>query len=170
MPTLDLLRDQCQIEEYIWNRMENYEPDWEWALGPTDKKVSLIATGFSIDQSGWFSMVFDRRSKAENDGEWQSLIQRNCLPMPHWNFDGDFEFDVAHYDKKWRPSKGAFDDVSATQLIGHLVRDTLIFCRDQGAFNRKYLVPKAAMFSEEHEGNYGWPDYDKLRTEGRCKP
>jgi hypothetical protein len=149
--------------------MENYEPDWDWALGPSNKKVSLIATGFSIDQSGWFSMVLDRRPKAMNDGEWQSLIQNNYLPMPHWNLDGDFELDVTHYDPKWRPPKGGFDDASVTELIGNVIRDTLVFCRDQGAFKRSYLTPKAAMFVEDHEGNFGWPDFDTLRTDGRCK-
>ena len=80
MVELDLLRDQCQIQEYVWNRLDNYEPDWDRALGDTDRRISLISTGFSFEQSGWFSMVFDRRPRATSDGEWQSLIGNNYLP------------------------------------------------------------------------------------------
>ncbi|GAB5515738.1 hypothetical protein [Rhodopirellula baltica] len=170
MKTLDLLRDQCQIQEYVWNRLDNYEPDWDWALGDADRKVSLIATGFSFEQNGWFSMVLDRRPRAQSDGQWQSLIGHNYLPMPHWNLDDDYELVVKHYDPKWKPPKNGFDDESAAELFGNTIRDALVHIRDQNGFAFNFLARNCAFFVEEHEGRFGWPEYKETRTAGRCRP
>jgi len=170
MMKLDLLRDQCQIQAYVWNRLDNYEPDWDWALGDADRKVSLISTGFSFEQSGWFSMVFDRRPRATSDGEWQSLIGNNYLPMPHWDLDADYDLDVVHYNPKWKPPKGGFDDESAATLFGETIRDALLFIRQQDGFKFPFLARNCAFFVAEHEGRYGWPSYETIRTEGRCRP
>ena len=169
MHKLDLLRDQCQIQQYVWDRLDNYEPEWEWALGDVDRKVSLISTGFSFEQSGWFAMVLDRRPRAQCDGEWQSLIARNSLPMPHWDLEGEYDIEVAHYNPKWKPPKNGFDEDSVTQLFGEPIRDAILNMRDQGALKYPFLASNAAFFVEEHEGRYGWPEYKALRTDGRCR-
>ncbi|ADB16383.1 hypothetical protein Psta_1708 [Pirellula staleyi DSM 6068] len=168
--TLDLIRDKCQIQEYIWNRLNNYDPDWERALGDAERKVSLIATGFSFEQTGWFSMVLDRRPRAQSDGEWQSHIGNNYLPMPHWVLDGVYEIDVKHYDKKWKPPRSGFNDDSVATLFGDTVRDAILHIRNQDGFKFSFLARNCAFFVEEHEGRYGWPEYKALRKEGRCKP
>lgn len=51
--------------------------------------------------------------------------------------------------------------------FGNVLRDALISAREKGEFAKLPLAKRCIMGVEEHDGGYGWPDYQNRIKEGR---
>ena len=79
MTKLDFQKDFNDVYAYIVRRVTTFDPLTN--KGPGDSgPITQIDAGFGFEQSGWVALVFDRRSDAEPDGEWNNCIGTGI----HW--------------------------------------------------------------------------------------
>ena len=82
----DLSKDQEKIRRFILKRIKEYDIYENWGPGSDEGMIQLVTMGYYLEQGGWFSLVFDTRSDADNDGEWTSYIEEDItlLEFPSW--------------------------------------------------------------------------------------
>jgi hypothetical protein len=154
--------------KHVRQRVKDYPVYVNAGPGKDEADVSLITLGFSFEQAGWYSLVFDTRPDAAPDGEWQGYIEENAIDTPVWCLDDVPQVNIMHYDERWKPPKRPLTDEYIAKLFGKMMRDVLLHSRKQSVFKRLPLAANCALSVEEHEGRYGWPNYEALRTTGRA--
>jgi hypothetical protein len=157
---LDLRRDFADIYAYLADRVANFDPATN--DGPGDPgPVKMIEVGYEYSQGGWVAVVFDTRSDAEPDGEWNSHIEGNVLERTHWqeageaNCEGPITLIELDGTETILP-----EGTELAEPLGELVKAVLLKARANGEFA---ALPKAAgceLGVEHHEGAYGWPVYE----------
>ena len=66
---LDLVKDEKQLRKYILQRIKDF-PDYEnYGPGEDDAEIQLITLGYYLEQTGYFTLVFDTRPDADCDGQ-----------------------------------------------------------------------------------------------------
>ncbi len=161
MKDLDLMNEFDSVLIYLKKRISEYTNTENNGPGNSYDNVSLITFGFSFEHSGWYALVFDTRPNASPDGEWQSYIEGNCFNDQLWCLDDVEELSITHYKKNWRLPDEDFDDDYFAYLFGELLKDVLIFARENNLFSGISLAKNCVMNVEEHEGRYGWPNYEE---------
>jgi hypothetical protein len=59
------------------------------------------------------------------------------------------------------------EDDELAEPVGQMLKDILIQARKDKCFKKLPLAKKCSMGVEDHDGAYGWPDYDKRYKDGR---
>lgn len=173
---LDLQKDAGKIRRFIEKRIRNYPKYDNLGPGNDGDPISLISVGYSLEQTGYFALVFDTREDADNDGEWTLHIENgvNVLRLPKWcaafgkRLQGDC-IDVTLPDGKKRTLDDSDGSESVARLFGEIILEIMLSLRDSGAFNTLPLNPKAFFIIEEFDGLWGWPDYAKRKSLGRLR-
>lgn len=169
---LDLQADQQRIRQYIEERIARFSPTENRGPGSADAPIAMISLGYYLEQGGYFALVFDTRSDADNDGEWTGYINANCLDFPHWpevieQWAEEETIDVTLPDGSASTiSCISHSHAMIAELFGTMLRDTIISLRDDGRFAGLPLTDDAFFIIEEFDGHWGWPMYDERKTLG----
>jgi len=169
--SLDFREDYKTIYAFIESRVAKYDPSSNVGPGEPDKPIRQIDFGYQFDQGGWIALVFDTRPDAEPDGEWGSYIEENALQMNHWVeamdslFEDEKPVTVNISDGTSRVIRPDIETEDLAAYFGIMLRDALIEARGAGVFASLPLAQGCVMSVEEHDGEYGWPVYEK-RDEG----
>ena len=129
-----------------------------------------LTLGYQVSQAGWVALVFDTRPDAEPDGEWQSYIEENRLEFPSWLEAVDALWDDGELIELVLPNgkrKKLGEDDDLAEPIGEMLKGVLLLARKDKCFDDLPLAKKSSMGIEDHDGAYGWPDYDKRFKDGR---
>ena len=175
---LDLGIDRKRIAKHVAVRVRDYPVYVNQGPGEDDDPVSLIALGFSFDQSGWIALVFDTRPRAEPDGQWQAYILENEESFEHWfdavdpiheatAFGGDGEPLVITRANGTKQTFESYDIDAIAEQIGSMLWEVLVEARDQGLFGKLPLAQDCLMCVEEQDGYFGWPHYKDRNRLGR---
>ena len=172
---ISLDKDLKKIQKHIRQRVRDYPNAVNAGPGEDSDPISLITLGYQFDQAGWIALVFDTRPGAEPDGEWNSYIEENAIHFEHW-FDafcdleeGGAPIALTLHDGSQKTIEVGFDMADLAACFGKMLRDALIAARDNGEFAKLPLADRCIMSVEEHDGHYGWPEYDARLKEGRVK-
>jgi hypothetical protein len=176
---IDLRRFIAPIVEQIQRRVSDFDPATNSGPGESGDAIQQIVLGFQFDQAAWVALVFDTRPDADPvyDGEWQSSIEQNTLDcdVDQWTeaYEEIFEnqskvvfTSVDGSSVKVGPFKDDDDEAEerlATQLaelFGGVCREALMVAQAQELFKSLPLADTACLRVDEHEGQYGWPDYE----------
>jgi hypothetical protein len=167
---INLKTDAKAIYEYIRQRVTDYPVYINAGPGEDEDPISHITLGFQVSQAGWVALVFDTRPDGSPDGEWQSYIEDNSLEFPHWleavdalSDDGDAILLTLPNGKS--QTLGEDDDLA--EYVGEMLKSILLQARKDKRFQDLPLAKKCSMGVEDHDGAYGWPDYDKRYKDGR---
>ena len=158
---LNLPKDRIAILKYVKDRIRDYPVYVNAGPGADEDPVTQITLGYQFDQAGWVALVFDTRPNAKVDGEWQSYIEENELPIEYWMdvyeelYVNEGKVPVIYLDGS-KATLEAGDDLA--NVIGEFLRDLLIACRDDGLFSKLPCANNCWRTIEEHEGQYGWSD------------
>ena len=134
---------QSSEEDYIYQclleKVLNFKTKLYSGPGRRADPVSQITIGYSCDQDGWFSIIFDTRLDASFDGEWTCFIEDNKVDRGHWM---------------------NLDSVS----IGELISGVLIKAKDENVFSRLPLNEHWTLGVEDQLGEFGWrwPEVEEL--------
>lgn len=167
---IDLKADSKTVYEYVKQRVADYPVYVNNGPGEDDDPISQITLGFQVSQAGWVALVFDTRPNGAPDGQWQSYIEENWVEFPHWLdavdalFDSGESIDLVLPNGKKR-KLGEDDDLA--EPVGQILKDILIQARKDKCFKDLPLAKKCSMGVEDHDGAYGWPDYDQRYKDGR---
>ena len=168
---IDLAKDSKVIKKHIEQRIKDYPIYINEGPGKDEDDVTQITIGFQFDQSGWVAMVFDTRPKSTPDGEWNSYIEENIFEMNYWCeiIDSFYENEKPF---KLVDANGEVHEISGenegrlAEFIGDMLKQVLVSVRDNGKFKKLPLSKYCTMGVEETNGSYGWPIYEKRKTEG----
>ena len=153
---LDLQQDAADVYEYVVSRASAYMPTGDRGPGG-DGPVKMVYAGYNFDQSGWFALIFDRRTHAGHDGEWTLYLDGNMLDRPGWvtarERNEELPIQVRGEDGQVRelPPGSHFGQLLGRMLVGVLQR-----AERDGMFVR---LPRADGFRlglEEFNGSLGW--------------
>jgi len=167
---IDLKVDAKSVYEYVKQRVLDYPIYVNNGPGEDDDPISQITLGFQVSQGGWVALVFDTRADGAPDGEWQSFIEENWLEFPHWLdavdalFDSGESIDLVLPNGKKR-KLGEDDDLA--EAVGQMLKNILLQAGKDKCFKDLPLARQCSMSVEDHDGAYGWPDYDKRYKDGR---
>jgi len=167
---IDLKADSKTVYEYVKRRVANYRTQANNGPGEDDAPISLITLGYQVSQAGWVALVFDTRPDSAPDGEWQSYIEENFLEFPHWLdavdalFDSGESIDLVLPNGKTR-TIGEDDDFA--EPVGQMLKAILLQARKDKCFKDLPLGKKCSMGVEDHDGAYGWPEYDNRYKDGQ---
>ena len=173
---LDLQKDAQRIRRFIEKRVRDYPVYVNLGPGNDADPISLITLGYYLEQTGYFALVFDTRSDADNDGQWTLHIENevNVLPFPKWCAafeklcDGG-QVDVTLPNGEIRTLDNSDDNDTVAQMFGEIIRETMLSLREAGRFDKLPLSPNAFFSIEEFDGHWGWPSYEKRKTLGRLR-
>ncbi len=167
---IDLKADSKTIYEFIKKRVSDYPIYVNNGPGEDDDPITEITLGYQVSQAGWVALVFDTRPDGSPDGEWQSYIEENWLKFPHWLDAVDALFDNGEPIELVRPNgkkKKFGEDDDLAEPVGQMLKHILIQARKDKYFKELPLAKKCSMGVEDHDGAYGWPDYEKRHKDGR---
>jgi len=186
---LDLRQFITPIVKQIERRVREFDPADNVSPGESGDTIHQIVLGFQFDQAAWVALVFDTRPDADPvyDGEWQSSIEENTLDceVDQWMeaYEEIFgnESKVAFTTLEGKTVKvGPYRDdddeaeerltTQLAELFGGVCREALKVAHAQKLFASLPLADTACLRVDEHEGQYGWPDYDSrggVNDEGR---
>jgi hypothetical protein len=167
---INLQSDAKTIYNYVKQRVADYPIYVNAGPGEDDDPISHMTLGFQVYQAGWVALVFDTRPNGSPDGEWQSYIEENCLEFPKWLKAVDAHRDDGEPIELTLPNGkkqklGEDDDLAET--VGVMLKDILLQARKDKCFQKLPIAKKSSMGVEDHDGAYGWPDYDKRYKDGR---
>lgn len=167
---INLQSDAQIIYEHIKQRVAEYPIYVNNGPGEDEDPISHITLGYEVSQAGWVALVFDTRPDGGPDGEWQSHIEENWLEFPTWLEAVDRLWDQGELIELALPNgkkKTLGADDNLAQPVGMMLRDILLQARNDQCFSDLPLASKSSMGVEDHDGAYGWPDYDKRFKDGR---
>src|SRR5690242_2371967 len=81
---INLQKDCRKIREHIRQRVRDHDSGKHHGPGNKSDPITQITIGYAFDQAGWVAMVFDTRSRAKPDGEWNSYIEESAIEFPDW--------------------------------------------------------------------------------------
>lgn len=167
---INLKKDAKAIYKYIRQRVADYPVYVNNGPGEDNDPISQMTLGYQVSQAAWVALVIDTRPKGSPDGEWQSYIADNCIEFPHWLEAVDALWDDGDPIKLTRlngktKTLGEDDDLGA--YVGEMLKGLLLKARKNKCFKDLPLAKKSSMGVEDHDGAYGWPDYDKRYKVGR---
>ncbi|MEQ8791156.1 MAG: hypothetical protein RIC55_33145 [Pirellulaceae bacterium] len=167
---IDLLADAKTVYAYVKQRVADYPVYVNNGPGEDDDPISQITLGFQVSQAGWVALVFDTRPNGSPDGVWQSYIEENWLELPHWHDAVAAVFDKREPIELFLPNGrkrklGAHEELA--EPVGRMLTDLLLRARKDNCFQELPLAKKCSMGVEDHDGAYGWPDFDKRYKDGR---
>ena len=169
---VDLAKDQQKLRRFILKRIEDYPGTGDDGPGDSGDPIQLVTLGYSIEQSGDVTLVFDTRPDADNDGEWNSFIcDATVIEFPKWcklveSWSEDKACEVTLPDGATiSPSQETCNRESIAGIFGEVLRDTMIQLRDEGALKSLPLVPEAFLIVEESDGYWCWPSSYKKRKQ-----
>ncbi len=154
---VDLAKDQKTIRRYILQRIKDYPVYENDGPGEDDAPIQLITMGYYLEQIGYFALVFDTRPDADSDGQWTLHIddETNVLHFPQWCslveswYDGKPCQLVLSDGTSCRITKKTHTYASIAQVIGEMLRDTMIQLRDEDALQPLPLGNDAFLIVEE---------------------
>ena len=167
MKTLDLRKDFAEFYAFVADRVRS----WDRASndGPGEGgTVARVDVGFGLDEPAWVCLVFDTRSDAEPDGEWNGHIQGNDLERPQWAeafdaaCDGEALTLILPDGARLAPVEDGDELVAA---VGDMLKAVLLKARADGLFEALPRAPRCELGVEEQNGGYGWPVYDERGRE-----
>ena len=167
---INLRSDAKKISDYVKQRVAEYPAYVNLGPGEDDDPITHMTLGYEFCQAGWVALVFDTRLDGSPDGEWQSYIEENSLEFPSWLkaidalWDDGEPIEVTLPDGS-KQKLGEDDDLG--ELIGIMLRDILIRGRKEKWFEKLPIAKKSCMGVEDHDGAFGWPDYDKRFKDGK---
>jgi hypothetical protein len=167
---IDLKADSRTIQDFIRQRVRDY-PDYDnHGPGENDGPIYQITLGFQISQAGWVALVFDTRRDGWSDGQWQSYIEENWLEFPDW-LEATEAFDESGETIELIPPNGKKrelgEDENLVNIIGEMLKDILIQARKEKLLPKLPIAKTCVMGVEDHDGGYGWPDYENIHVLGR---
>jgi hypothetical protein len=117
---------------------------------------------FDIEYEGYVDFGFDTREDAISDIQWEEHAE-GCLEFHHWN-EGAVRLGIdelplsvtLHDGTKTVITPDSNEDVFAT-YIGDMLRDTLIYARNAGAFAELPLASQCHMLVGGTHTDYAWP-------------
>ena len=140
------------------------------ALIRRNHQIRLHQLGYQVSQAGWVAIVFDTRPDGSPDGHWQSYIEENWLEFPQWLeavdalWDDGEPIELTLTNGK---TKKLVEDDDLAAYVGETLKGILLQARKERCFKDLPLAKKNSMGIEDHDGAYGWPDYDKRYKDGR---
>ncbi|MEL7496973.1 MAG: hypothetical protein AAFN77_05145 [Planctomycetota bacterium] len=167
---IDLKADFKTIDDYVKQRVTDYPIYVNNGPGEDDDPISQITLGYQVSQAGWVALVFDTRPNGSPDGVWQSYIEENWLEFPHWLDAVNALFEDAEPIELVLPNgkkRKLGEDEGLTQPVGQMLKDILIQSRKDKSFKELPIAKKCCMGVEDHDGVFGWPDYEKRYRDGR---
>ncbi len=167
---INLKSDAQAIYEHIKQRVADYPIYVNIGPGEDEDPIAHITLGYQVSQAGWVALVFDTRTDGGPDGEWQSYIEENWLEFPSWLEAVDALWDNGEPIELTLPNgkkKKLGEDDDLAIPVGEMLKNLLLQARKDKCFNELPLVKKSSMGVEDHDGAYGWPDYDKRFKDGR---
>ena len=168
---IDLREEYKIVYEHIEQRVKDFDPANNDGPGEPGAPIHQIDLGYQFDQAGWIALVFDTRPDAAPDGQWQLHIEENMLELNHWCevydavVENEESITVTLRDGSSRTVEPEADMEGVAELFGSMLKEALIAARDAGVFANLPLAAGCVMGIEEHEGHYGWPEYEE-REEG----
>ena len=156
---LDLRKDRRSLLKHIKERVREYPIYVNEGPGEDEDPIMQITLGYQFDQAGWVAMVIDTRTDAAVDGVWQNYIEENEQELPLWCnvyeelYENEGTVDLISPDGS-KDSLAADDNLA--EVIGEVLRDLLVACRDDGLFGKLPLAANLRLTVEEHEGQYCW--------------
>jgi hypothetical protein len=163
MKRLDLRKDFADLYRFVTERVASFDPTTNDGPGK-GKRVKRIDFGYQFDQASWAALVFDTRSNAEPDGQWNAHIVANWLERPKWlaaseaNEDEPILFSLPDGSKREIPP-GGHEEFAV--ILGDLLRGVLLKARSDGVFIDLPKSPRCELGVEEHDGAYGWPIFEE---------
>ena len=126
------------ITRYIKNVVESF---------PKEEEVHFIQVGYRIDQVGLLCVYLDTNDGAGPDGSWTLELDKDdgFLSLPTFEIFKDYDTQA---EKK-----------------GELIKEVILSLRDQGIFKKLNLAEGCDIGIEEFDGGWGWPEYEKRKTE-----
>lgn len=167
---INLKADAKTIYDHLRQRVADYPIYVNAGPGEDEDPISQITLGFQVSQAGWVAVVFDTRPDASPDGEWQSYIEENWLEFPSWLEAVDALWDNGETIQLTLPDgkkRSLGEDDELAEPIGKVLKGILIQARKDKLFTTLPLAKKCFMGVEDHDGAYGWPDFDKRYRVGR---
>ena len=169
---IDLRSDSEEVYSYLESRINNFNSQQNLGPGPQSDRVSIIAIGYEVDQSGWIAIVFDMRENAEPDGQWGLYTGDNMLEMDHWfkaidnmyKNEDSIEITLLDGNVKLIDFESEAEDLN---IFGDMIKEVLIKARESELFSKLPLADRCIMGVEELAGSYGWPHYKNREAEGR---
>lgn len=169
---VDLAKDQQKIRRYILQRIKDYPVYINIGPGEDEDPIQLITLGYYLEQTGYFALVFDTRTNADNDGQWTLHIEDpTMLHFPKWCsllerwYEGETSELVLPDGTSCQINQESHTHESIAQIVGEMLRDTMIRLRDEGALQDLPLGKDAFLIVEEFDGHWGWPKTYKTRKQ-----
>ena len=171
MKRLDLRKDFADVSALVTERVKAFDPVSNPGPGK-GKRVSRIDVGFGVYESGWVCVVFDTRRSPEPDGDWSLYIEDTVLERPRWAKACEAvetgPLTLVQPDGTRRELATGKTGLLVT-AIGNMLRSVLIQARDSGVLKALPKTPKCELGVEEQDGSYGWPAYEKRRTDNSAE-
>lgn len=167
---INLQADAKKIYAYVKQRVADYPIYVNAGPGEDNDPITHISLGFQVSQAAWVALVFDTRPDGAPDGQWQSYIESNWLKFPNWLkavnslYDDGEPIEVTLPNGK-KQTLGEDDDLA--EPVGVMLKDILLQARKDKCFNGLPIAKKSCMGVEDHDGAYGWPEYEKRFEYGR---
>ena len=170
---LDLTKDQRKIRRYIKQRVREYPVYVNNGPGADEDPIQLVTMGYYLEQTGYFTLVFDTRPDADSDGEWTLYIDDGVtmLDFPKWCSMLEAWYEGTPIDlalpngKSRRITRKSHTHEAIAQIFGEMLRDTMISLRDEGALASLPLADDAFLIVEEFDGHWSWPKTYKTRKQ-----
>ena len=164
----DLREDAKRLRQYLEQRLNEFSADANDAPGDRHAPVSLLHVGFECEQDGYVAIVFDTRPTATPDGEWTMHIEsgNNWIEFPQWGACTEAMFE--HGSLELTSIDGVTRAFSPDSDEGfHAAFGEMIASEIQNAIRQRLFeaLPRAndcTIYIEEINGNYAWPEGDRL--------
>lgn len=165
---VDFNRDMEKVVRYLKRRVQDYPKYANLGPGRDEDPVSMVTIGFEFDKPSWIALVFDTRSGADPDGQWQNYIASNSIQFPNWaeRYEALYFAKEPMVVKRADGSKATFTECNAKSIakcFGDSLRSTLLSLRDDGVFKGIPLTDDYILCVEHHEGQYGSMDHVNVR-------
>lgn len=175
---IDLGKERKRIRRYILQRIKDYPVYVNDGPGEDEAPIQLITLGYYLEQRGYFALVIDTRPDANCDGEWTLHIDNDTtvLNRSKWCalidalYAGKQIEMVLPDGKPLQISQDTHTHEDVAQIIGEMLRDTMIELRDQGVFGELPLDENSFFVVEEFDGYWAWPKNSKITKQARLAP
>ena len=184
---LDLRKFVAPVAAQIAQRVSEFDASNNDGPGESGEPIQQITLGFQFDQAAWVALVFDTRPDADPsyDGQWQAHIEENVLecdvepwmeayealfndeaqPVAVTAVDGTTSTIGPHAESEEDDESEERLTARLAEVFGSVLRDSLLSARDDGVFANLPVAPDCVLRVDDHEGSYGWPDFENRGTE-----